>query len=149
MIYPTAAKLVAAVILGITGFVLSLLVVPMLQEGTNVGWFPLVNIVIGLFSGWITVGRRAGRGTSGAIGNGLTGGAVLMFWGLFVQSFNEMLRLSLRNRYDGPVQALTDMLEMGYEWGLLALTSPLFSLTLLLGAVAAGLSAEIAARLWR
>lgn len=149
MIYPTAAKLIAAVILGVTGFVLSLLVVPLLQEGTNVGWFPLVNTVIGLLAGWITVGRRAGRGTSGAIGNGLTGGAVLMFWGLFVQSFNEMLRLSLRNRYDGPVQALTDMLEMGYEWGLLALTSPLFSLTLLLGAVAAGLSAEIAARLWR
>lgn len=149
MIYPTAAKLIAAVILGVTGFVLSLLVVPLLQEGTNVGWFPLVNTVIGLLAGWITVGRRAGRGTSGAIGNGLTGGAVLMFWGLFVQSFNEMLRLSLRNRYDGPVQALTDMLEMGYEWGLLALTSPLFSLTLLLGAVAEGLSAEIAARLWR
>lgn len=149
MFYPTAAKLIASVILGVTGFVLSLLVVPLLQEGTNVGWFPLVNTVIGLLAGWITVGRRAGRGTSGAIGNGLTGGAVLMFWGLFVQSFNEMLRLSLRNRYDGPVQALTDMLEMGYEWGLLALTSPLFSLTLLLGAVAAGLSAEIAARLWR
>jgi hypothetical protein len=149
MIYPTAAKLIAAVILGIIGFVLSLLVVPLLQEGTNVGWFPLVNMVIGLLAGWITVGRRAGRGTSGAIGNGLTGGAVLLFWGLFVQSFNEMLRLSLRNRYDGPVQALTDMLETGYEWGLLALTSPLFSLTLLLGAVAAGLSAEIAARLWR
>ncbi len=149
MIYPTAAKLVAALILGITGFLLSGLVIPLLPEGTNVGWFPLINVGLGLLTGWITVGRRAGRGTVAAVGNGVTGGAVLLFWGLFVQAFNEMLRLSLRNRYDGPIEALTGMLEKGFEWGLMALSSPLFSLTLLLGAIAAGLSAEIAARLWR
>lgn len=149
MIYPTAAKLIAALILGGLGYVLSGLVVPVLPEDTDPGWFPLVNLVIGLLCGWITVGRRAGRGYAAAIGNGLTGGAALLFWGLFVQAGNEMLRLALRKRFDGPIESLLALLEKGAEWGMLALAYPPFTLTLLLGALVAGLAAEYAARVWR
>ncbi len=149
MIYPTAAKLVAALILGATGFLLSGLVMVLLPEGTDPGWFPQINLVLGVLVGWITVGRRAGRGISAAIGNGLTGGALLLFWGLFVQAFNEMLRLALRKRYDGPMEALMAMLGKGFEWGVLSVTYPPFLIGLLVGAVAAGLASEMAAKLWR
>lgn len=149
MIYPTAAKMVAALILGATGFLLSGLVVPLLPEGTDFGWFSLINLGLGLMAGWITVGRRAGRGMAAAVGNGLTGGVVLLFWGLFVQSFNEMIRLSLRRRYDGPIEALLAQMELGFEWAVLALTHPPFAVVLVVGSLVAGLLAEVAARHWR
>lgn len=149
MIYPTAAKLVAALILGATGYVLSGLVPPLMPEGTDFGWFALVNLGLGVLAGWITVGRRAGRGMTAAIGNGLTGGATLLFWGLLVQSCNEMLRLALRKRFDGPIESLLAMLGQGAEWAGLALMHPPFTFLLVVGAVASGLAAEIAAKLWR
>jgi hypothetical protein len=38
------------------------------------------------------MGPRAGRGTTAAINNGLTGVFVLMLWGVGVQAINEMVR---------------------------------------------------------
>ena len=144
----TAPRLVAAVLLAGVGFVASDLIRPLMPEGTQFGWFNYVNAVLGAIMGWVVIGKRVGRGVSAAVGNGVTGAAALIFWGLFTQSVNEMLRLSLRRRYDGPVEALTDMLRIGAEWALTIATVPVMG-TIFIGGIVAAVLAEVSARHWR
>ena len=92
---PDAAKLMGAGGLAIVAFLVSGLVMGLFEEDKNFGWFTYVNVLIGIAVGWVFIGRRAGRGWTSAINVGLTGGAVLVFWGLFVQACNEMTRLAM------------------------------------------------------
>lgn len=145
---PDAAKLVAALGLGFLGFVVSFMIMPLFEEDTNFGWFVYVNVVVGIITGWIVIGRRAGRGMTSAINVGLTGPVVLVFWGLFIQSCNEMVRIAMKNRYDGAFEALVDIFQIGAEWALLMTTIPIWT-TLLLGGVITGVLTEFAWRTWR
>ena len=145
---PDSARLVAALCLAGVGFVLSGLIVPLFPDSTDFGYFTLINIGIGLVVGWVSMGKRAGRGITSAINNGLTGVALLIFWGLFVQSANEMVRLALRNRFDGPFEAILAIFEIGYEWALVIATLPV-AIAALTGAVIAGVLTEYAWRTWR
>ena len=144
----TAPRLVAALLLGIVGFLGSELIKPLMPEGTQFGLFSFVNMGLGALSGWVVIGSRIGRGMVPALNNGLTGAAALIFWGLFLQAGNEMLRLSLRRRYDGPVEALTDLFRVGLEYGLTMATVPVLG-TLFVGGVVAAVLAEISAKYWR
>ena len=145
---PDAARLVGAVGLGILGLVVSLMVMDLFEEDTNFGWFVYVNVAVGLSVGWVFVGGRMGRGWTSAFNVGLTGGVVLVFWGLFIQSCNEMVRLAMKNRYDGAGEALTAIFEIGAEWGILMSTAPIWG-TVLIGGVVVGLATEYAWRSWR
>ncbi len=146
---PTAAALVAALGLGLIGFIVSGQIMPRLPEGMDFGWFVWVNMGLGLLCGWIIMGKRAGRGVTWAINNGLTGVAALVFWGLFVQGCYEMFQRAMRNRYDGPLEAIVAVFEIGVlEYApLLAYTSTI--LTLVVGGIMVGLATEIAVRRWR
>ncbi|MDX5383113.1 MAG: TrgA family protein [Rhodobacterales bacterium] len=144
----TAPRLVAALLLGGVGFLGSELIKPLMPEGTQFGLFSFVNLGLGALCGWIVIGSRIGRGVVPAVNNGLTGAAALIFWGLFLQAGNEMLRLSLRRRYDGPVEALTDLFRIGMEYALTMATVPVLG-TLFVGGVVAAVLAEISARYWR
>ena len=144
----TAPRLVAALLLGMVGFLGSEMIKPLMPEGTQFGWFSFVNLGLGALSGWIVIGSRIGRGIVPAVNNGLTGAAALIFWGLFAQAGNEMLRLSLRRRYDGPVEALTDLFRIGLEYAMTMATVPVLG-TLFVGGVVAAVLAEISARHWR
>jgi hypothetical protein len=144
----TAPRLVAALLLACVGFLTSELIKPLMIEGTQFGYFSFVNAALGFVVGWVVIGRRIGRGISAAISYGLTGAAALMFWGLFSQSVNEMLRLSLRRRYKGPFEALTDMVRIFVEFGATMATAPVLG-TLFIGGALAAVLAEVSARHWR
>ena len=145
---PTAARLVAAILLTILGWVLSDLIRPLMPEGTDFGWFNYVNAFIGWCVGWIVMGRRAGRGFVAGINNGITGAAVMVLWGLAVHSSYEMFRLAMRNRYDGPMEALTAIFLIGSEFGIMIATLPVI-FTFFVGALIAGPATEYAAKKWR
>ncbi|MEN9059902.1 TrgA family protein [Ponticoccus litoralis] len=145
---PTAAKLVAALCLAALGYVASDLIRPLLPASTDFGLFNHVNGLIGLVMGWRVVGRRAGRGMSAAIGNGFTGTAALVFWGLFVQATYEMVRRSFARHYDSIVEAIAAIFELMLEYGEIMLDARVI-LALLLGGIASGILAEIAAGRWR
>jgi len=145
---PDAARLVAALSLMVIAFVITGQIIPLFPEGTNFGYFLYVNLAIGALSGWIIMGKRAGKGTTAAINNGITGVVVMMFWGLFVQGANEMFRLANRNRYDGPFEAIIAIFEIGADYGLMILQVNIL-VTLLIGSVLAGLATEYAWRTWR
>ncbi|SDD80899.1 TrgA family protein [Ruegeria marina] len=145
---PTAARLVAAICLAVLALVVSQQVKPLMPEGTDFGYFDFVNMGLGLLCGWFVMGTRAGRGISAGITNGLTGMAALVFWALFVQGSYEMFRLAMRNRYDGPFEAVLAIFEKGVEFGAVLL-APNIIWTLLAGAVICGLMTEVAWRRWR
>lgn len=145
---PTAARLVAAILLAILGWILSDLVRPLLPEGTDFGLFNYINAGIGVCVGWGVMGRRAGRGFVQGINNGLTGMAVLVLWGLFTHSTIEMFRLAMRNRYDGAMEAITAIFLIGSEYGVLIATPAVIG-TALASALIIGPAVDFAANRWR
>lgn len=145
---PNAAKLVAALGLAVLAFIVSGMIMPLFEEDTNFGWFTYVNIVVGAITGWMVIGSRAGRGITSAINVGLTGPIVMVFWALFVQSCNEMVRIAMKNRYDGAFEALLAIFQIGSEWAILMSTVPIWA-TLFIGGVITGVLTEYAWRTWR
>ena len=145
---PTAARLVASILLAILAYILSDLIRPLMPEGTDFGWFNYVNTILGLFVGWTVIGSRAGRGFVPGINNGLTGTAVLFLYGLGVHSSYEMFRLAMRNRYDGPMEALTAIFLIASEFGVMIATVPVLG-TAAVGALIIGPAADFAAKMWR
>ncbi len=145
---PDASKLMAAVCLAILAFIVSGQIMPLMPESTDFGYFTWVNMAIGALVGWFVMGRRAGRGITSAVNNGLTGVASMVFWGIFVQAANEMVRLAMRNRYDNAFEALIAIFEIGAEYGLILIDFTVIA-TLIVGAVLSGLATEYAWRTWR
>jgi len=145
---PNATSLFSAICLAVLAFVVSGQVMPLFEEGKDFGNFTYVNMGLGLLVGWKTLGPRAGRGITSGITNGITGVAVLVFWALFVHGCYEMVRLAMRNRYNGPFEAVLAIFEIGYEYAVL-IAQPNILITLAIGAVFTGLLAEHICRIWR
>ena len=104
---PTAGRLAGAVFYGLLAGLLAYLLVPFFEESRVPRlWYPLCGVV-GILVGWIFVGPRTGQGTGPAIGTGLTGSVAVAFWVLFFLSAYDMIKLSMRGRYDGPMDAVT------------------------------------------
>jgi hypothetical protein len=145
---PDAARLASALSLALLAFIVSGQIMPLMPEGTDFGWFTYINITLGVICGWVVMGRRAGKGTTAAINNGLTGMVALVFWALFVQGCYEMIRLAMRNRYDGPIEALTAIFKIGLDYALDVLVLHVI-ITLLIGGILSGLAAEYAKKKWQ
>ncbi|MCB1340655.1 MAG: TrgA family protein [Pseudooceanicola sp.] len=145
---PDAARLVAAVSLALLAFIVSGQIMPLMPEGTDFGYFTWVNMGIGVVCGWVIMGKRAGRGITGAINNGITGMVALVFWGLVVQGTYEMVGKSMRRHYDGPFEAIGAIFQIAVKYGAVLLQANIIG-TLLVGGVLAGLATEYAWRTWK
>lgn len=144
---PTAARLVAAISLGVLAWIGSDMVRPLMPPQTAFGWFNYVNAALGVLCGWFIIGSRAGRGYGEALANGLTGVLALIIWGFFAQSFNLMLKQSLEKKYDGPVEAIVGIFKNALDY-VQYLIDPVLIASLLIGGMICGLLAEFAARRW-
>jgi hypothetical protein len=144
---PTAAKLVCAFGMGVLGWVASEQVVPLMPEGTNFGYFFIVNLGLGLVCGWVVLGTRVGRGYYESIMAGLTGMSALVFWALFFQSLNEMLRQAFERHYDGPVEAVVAIFSIAIDFGRDLIDFNLISV-LVVGGMIVGICGEWASRRW-
>ena len=144
----TAAKLVGAVLFAILAWFTSEEIKPLFPEGFDPGRFSEVNALVGLGVGWVVVGSRAGRGLASGISAGLTGVVALVFWGLLVNCTYEMLRLSLRKQYDGPVEAVVGVFQLMME-NLLLMINPTVIGMLIVGGMIAGLLVELTGRSFR
>ncbi|WP_297771614.1 TrgA family protein [uncultured Roseovarius sp.] len=144
---PTAGRLVAAVGLGVVGWFGSELFRPLMPDDTNFGWFNVVNVVLGMICGWRVTGKRLGFGYAEGFSAGLTGIGALVFWALFVQSLNEMLKRALDNRYDGVIEGLTSMFELIVDFGTVMINGPLIGF-LVTGGIVVGLVSEWVSHRW-
>ncbi|MCR9126977.1 MAG: TrgA family protein [Rhodobacteraceae bacterium] len=145
---PDAARLFACLSLAVIAFVATGQVLPLLPDGLDPGWFVYINVGIGVAVGWLVMGRRGGLGVMQSVNNGLTGVALTVFWAIVVQASAEMFDRATDNRFDGPLEAIVAVFEIGLGYGQMILIWPIV-MTLLIGAVVSGLLTEFAWRNFR
>lgn len=143
---PTAARLCAAIGFALMAFFASEIYKPLLPEGTQVGLLSLVNAGIGFLSGWLVMGRLAGKGYYTAAGSGLRTVFVILFYVLFTWSLVEMLIRSFRKIYKGPMDALKAMTELAFDYAALLGQDPQVAIVLIAGSVLAAFFSEWASR---
>jgi hypothetical protein len=144
---PTAARLTASICFGALGLAFAFLALAYFEEARGPSyWFPL-NGAVGVVVGWIVAGSRVGKGTGSAIGNGITAGMALLFWVFFLMSFAEMIDKSMRNSYDGPVEAVVGVFEIMGDYAVQFAIIEL-GVLMLIGSIIAGLVIEFAGSRW-
>ncbi|WP_412563230.1 TrgA family protein [Thalassobius sp. MITS945101] len=144
----TAARVVGAIMLAGLGWLVSDLIRPLMPESTIFGWFNYVNLGLGWIVGWSMLGPKAGSGMMAALGNGVTVAFAMGFLGLFTQAVNEMLRLSTRKMYAGPMKAIEDLFRIMAEFGQVLLHPTVIG-PLIIGAVVIAVLVEMANSVWR
>ena len=142
---PTAPKLAAALLFAALAYFVSDLIKPLLPEGTQAGLFSPLNAGVGAIMGWRILGSRAGLSMQASLGYGLTTGAIMVFWSLFIWSGYLMVSASTRLRYSGPMEALQDMGMMMIEFAQTMATGPVLG-SLVVGALVFGWLTEHVAR---
>ena len=142
---PTMGRLVGAILFGALAWYTTNLIVPLFPEGTNLGLFQELNTFFGLVAGWTVAGPRAGTGYIASISYGLTTLVAMVVMALFFNSFVVMIERSLRLRYDGPGEAVTDVFALFMEHGLMILTPEIIT-TLLVGGLVGGFVTEVFGR---
>lgn len=145
---PTAAKLFALIGFAAMGFFATEIYKPLLPEGTQMGMFTPVNVIVAALCGWFVTGRLAGKGYYAAAGAGVRTAAVALFYVLLIWSGWEMLQRSMDLYYDGPAEALQEMMGLLAEYVMLGLTDPQVGIALLIGGILAAFLSEWAARQW-
>ena len=144
---PTAPKLVAAIFFAAVGWFCADMIVPALPEGTQSGRLHEALALVGMFSGWMMSGRRAGDGVRAGFGYGLTTSALMVFWGVLIFGTVKMLQSSIDRRYSGPVEALQSLVGICIEYlGLIAIPPVVGSL--IIAGLFGGWLTEWAARRW-
>lgn len=142
---PTMGRLIGAILYGGLAWYASLLIIPLFPESADLGLFQEVNTFFGLVVGWRIAGPRAGTGYIAAFSYGLTATVAMVVMALFFNSSVVMVEQSMRRRYDGPGEAVTDVFEMFVEHGLLMSTPEIIG-TLVIGGMALGLVVEFVGR---
>lgn len=142
---PTMGRMTGAILFGALAWYTSLLIMPLFPEGANLGLFQEVNTFFGLIAGWKIAGPRAGTGYAAAVSYGITSMVAMVVMALFFNSGIVMLERSLRKRYGGPGEAVTDVLALFMEHGAMILTSEIIG-TLVVGCLAAALVVEMVGR---
>lgn len=138
---PTMGRLVGAILFGALAWYTSLLIVPQFPENAPLGLFQEVNTFFGLVAGWTVAGPRAGLGYVASFSYGLTAWVAMVVMALFFNSSVVMIEQSLRKRYDGPGEAVTDVFQMFVDHGLMMATPEIIG-TLVIGGIVGGLITE-------
>ncbi|MDE1131479.1 MAG: TrgA family protein [Ascidiaceihabitans sp.] len=138
---PSSTKVASSLCLCALAYILSELVKPTFIEDYNFGYFTYVSMLVGVIVGWTSMGERVGFGLVPAINNGITGTFSMVASVIFIQSANEMIRLSMRGRYDTLFDALLGIVPIGIDFVVQVSSTALWG-TALIGGILAWLIVE-------
>lgn len=145
---PTAAKLAAAILFGLLAWYVSEMVIHLFPERTEPGRFSEYNAVLGVIVGWWVAGARARTTWPNAVAYGLTAALSMMLLALFLHSLIVMLNQSLHRVYDGPLEAVLDVVRLMLDkFSMIA--TPEIMATLLVGGVVGGIATEWVGRKYK
>lgn len=145
---PTGSKLAGGVLFFAVAYFAAMQAKLTFVEGTPATYFNITIGLIGLWQGWMVMGRRAGAGFSLAMSNGMRTSVQIAFFGLALFALRTMFIRSMDLRYSAPWEALTEALELFLQYTLQALTIEIWG-ALLIGGLVGGILTEFAARAWR
>jgi hypothetical protein len=134
---PTAGRLAGAVIFALFGWYLGGIAGPFFPDERPPDYLLPMCAAFGVFIGWTVCGSRTGHGYVQAISNGLTSAGALSFCVVAALAFNSMMQNALRNRYDGPMDAIAGMFELMLDLGQLFFDFTLIATVVLGGIVCA------------
>ncbi|MEM8978225.1 MAG: TrgA family protein [Pseudomonadota bacterium] len=144
---PTAARLVAAVLLGGLAWYVSELIedIPAMIEDPPVKRFSEINAVLGALCGWFVLGSRSPDRYAASFSHGLTAVIATIFWVLLIHSGNEMIDRALKKLYDTPMQAVVAVFQISVEDGAKMASFDVI-VTLFVGGLVAGIIATFIGR---
>lgn len=145
---PTSAKLAAAVLFATLAWWVSQLTRPLFLEGTDLGLFAEYNAAIGAFIGWRVAGARSRTTWPNAVAYGLTAAVSMVALALLIYSTTIMLTQSTRRVYEGPMEALVDVVRLMLK-NIQFVSTPEILATLVVGGILGGLATEWVARNYR
>jgi hypothetical protein len=144
---PTAAKLVSAILFALLAFFVADLYAQGITTGQRTTWLREGAAAIGLVCGWRVMGRLVGKGMTSAIGSGVRTALTALFFTLLLFAIYEMVVISTKGRYDGPMEAVLAIFEIMLDYGR-GLVTPEIIGSLLVGGALAGIAAEATSRRW-
>lgn len=144
---PTAPKLIGLLYFALLAFFAASLVIPYLDEGTQVGKLGFICAAFGGLVGWSFSGARAGDTMRAAYGYGLTAAALIVLYCVFYFSFEEMLHRSISKRYGGPTEAVLSCFKLMREHVVYVLKWDVLTI-LILGGLFGGWLVEKTGRKW-
>lgn len=136
-----------AICFGFIVWYVSELFKPLMPDGTAFGMFSEYNSLIGIVLGWSMLGLRSHGSKNSSISAGLTTSVAVLFWGLLIHSVIEMIKLSLRKHYDGPVEALVGVFQLMIKYAVMMAT-PEIIIVLVVGGLLSGMLSGWAERRW-
>ncbi len=150
----TAARLVAAILFAVIGFYAARQVTEglpdtLFPDGLTHDLFEPSIAAIGLWQGWVVMGKLVKRGYSAAIGNGIRTSVQITLFGLGFYALREMFIRSSDLRYTDFGVAVMDALNLFIEYGGEFLRVTPAILVLLVGGAIAGILTEYASKIWR
>lgn len=145
---PTMPKLVGAIGLALTGVMTVALLEPYLNAEVKTDGLQLVAISFGMLLGWRVIGTDGGGRPGKTAAAGFRAAFYLGICTLLFLGAVQMLLKALRMRYDGPIEALGDVVSQGVAVGYMVLQVDVIAMLFLGGAVTAILSSW-AGRRWR
>jgi hypothetical protein len=145
---PTAAKLVGGILFALIGAAVALRLPHYLPEGMKTGLLLPITVVVAGLLGWRLAGTRSGdQRYTEAAGTGLMTVTATVLTLLFVFGLIEMLRLTQRMLYKGPMEAIIGIFEQALKFAPVLWQNDLL-LVMGVGGVLAGLACEAAGRRW-
>lgn len=133
---PTAAKLVASILLVISGFIVVTVVVNVYPDAArrSVG-LTSAAAVIGVFVGWRGLGRKISEDEGSGMLSGLKAGVSMFVWVIFLYALNDMIEGIMDNAYYQPMTALLVIPAGMIKYGQMALNVPIMGTMVVLAAI--------------
>ena len=145
---PTAAKLVAGLVLGITAAVAAWLFVQDNAQNVAIGLrFIGGTGIVGFFVGWFSLGQNPGQSTLGGLFNGLRSLVWLLICVALVFSAIFVLTNLENNNFNEPMELPLLWIQIAFDYIVDALRRNIVT-TLLIGGALAGVFAYHAGRRW-
>lgn len=134
---PTAAKLVASIMLAISGFIVVIVVVNVYPDAArrSVG-LTSAAVFMGLFVGWRGLGKRISEDEGSGITSGLKAGIAMFIWVIFLYALADMIAGIQDNAYYQPMTALLVIPAGMIKYGQMALNAPIMGTMVVLAAIA-------------
>jgi len=139
------ARLVAAICLVLVGAAATQIIAFNLPDPIPARYLFPVNLAIAAVAGWITIGKRLGRGVIPSLNSGLTAGVVLVFWALIAHAVGRMWILAFRETYKTPVDAIFGVIEEFMKYAVYLQDFTVIGI-LVIGSALAGVIAEFVNR---
>lgn len=133
---PTAAKLVAAILLAISGVIVVIVTVNVYPDAArrSVGMTSAA-VAIGIFVGWRGLGRRISDEEGSGVVSGLKAGIAMFLWVLFLFGLGDMIAGIMDHAYFQPMTALLVIPAGMIKYGQMALNVPIMGTMVVLAAI--------------